>query len=93
MTGGAGRGQDHVLGDAGPCVGRPPAQLNMDIPAASMASLPQYTAMAMVATLPPSSFGPSPMVKMGSGWFDASDCAGDGHSRLYLPDAQGTEDA
>ncbi|KAI0323910.1 hypothetical protein GY45DRAFT_1375976 [Cubamyces sp. BRFM 1775] len=72
MTGGAGAGT--ITPSATQGIAWPPAQLT-DIPAVSMESLPQYTATATAATLPPPSFRRSPTVSVDNGWSDASDNA------------------
>ncbi|KAI0653825.1 glycoside hydrolase [Cubamyces menziesii] len=92
MTGGAGAGT--IAPSATQGLAWPPAQLT-DIPAASMASLPQYTATATIATLPPPSFSPSPTVSVGNGWFDASDNtpAVTAIAGCTYPDAWDAEDA
>ncbi|KAI0323565.1 hypothetical protein GY45DRAFT_602173 [Cubamyces sp. BRFM 1775] len=63
--------------------------------AASMASLPQCTATATAATLPLPSFSPNPTVRVGIGWFDASDNgqAVTSIAGCTYPDAWHAEDA
>ncbi|RPD70874.1 glycoside hydrolase [Lentinus tigrinus ALCF2SS1-7] len=70
MTGGASAGT--IAASATQSLQWPPASLT-DIPAASMASIPQYTPTGTISTLPPPSFSASATVSVGNGWFDASD--------------------
>ena len=72
MTGGAGAGNIAPAATQG--LAWPPAEFT-DVPQASMASLPQYTATGTVSTLPPPSFSASATASVGNGWFDASDNA------------------
>ncbi|TFK79234.1 glycoside hydrolase family 5 protein [Polyporus arcularius HHB13444] len=72
MTGGAGAGT--IAASATQGLVWPPASFT-DIPAASMSSLPQYTATGTISTLPPPSFSPTATVSVGNGWFDAQDNA------------------
>ena len=72
MTGGAGAGTIAPAATQG--LAWPPAEFT-DVPQASMAGLPQYTATGTVSTLPPPSFSASATASVGNGWFDAGDNA------------------